>query len=456
MPTMNKKAFTLVELIVVITIIAVLGTIAFVSFQDYSSQARDTKTVSDINNAHKKIALFKIESGFAPKPDNSFEVLAGSGNIITYQGEFGTNVKRILDYGETIVDSEGNNYKYATNGKYSLFTLVGFLEQPTAKIQLLSNTYANNSNKFLKFKWDEILTLFNQNNDFISDDVFDLQANNTTAYIGNNEQTTDNSSGKSIVINIPQRIVKNLAHNKQVTETNLSSCKEILEKGESTWSGPYTILINQNSYSVYCDMETDNGGWTLASVFDTNWDGNWAFSSANNLNNWTNSQLFWENAFMNPYANVEQKYISYTDIIANDVLFVRATDKKNLLRTSNCNINSTLQNLFTTPWQTDNPTPLCGLDKVVLEKSFDHALYNSTAGSKSSTNFGALSIKISDASAWNIHDDNALITTTNWDVGYIGGIQTKGDTWAYKWVSNGEWDWNNPKQANYALLMFIR
>jgi|TARA_Y100001960_G_C14666291_1_gene823491 hypothetical protein len=102
---------------------------------------------------------------------------------------------------------------------------------------------------------------------------------------------------------------------------------------------------------------------------------------------------------MNPYANVEQKYISYTDIIANDVLFVRATDKKNLLRTSNCNINSTLQNLFTTPWQTDNPTPLCGLDKVVLEKSFDHALYNSTAGSKSSTNFGALSIKISDASA---------------------------------------------------------
>jgi prepilin-type N-terminal cleavage/methylation domain-containing protein len=103
---MNKKAFTLVELIVVITIIAILGTIAFVSFQDYSSQARDTKTVSDLNNAHKKIALFKIETGFVPDPDNPVEVTSGVGNIISHQGEFGTNVKRILNYGETIVDPE--------------------------------------------------------------------------------------------------------------------------------------------------------------------------------------------------------------------------------------------------------------------------------------------------------------------------------------------------------------
>lgn len=46
----TKKAFTLVELIVVITILAVLGTIAFISLQGYSWDARNTKRTSDLGN----------------------------------------------------------------------------------------------------------------------------------------------------------------------------------------------------------------------------------------------------------------------------------------------------------------------------------------------------------------------------------------------------------------------
>ncbi len=454
---MNNKAFTLVELIVVITIIAILGTIAFVSFQNYSSQARDTKTISDLNNAHKKVALFKLESGFAPTPDNSTEVLAWAWNIITFQWEFWENVKRILDYGEVITDSEGNNYKYATNGKNTLFSLIGFLETPSAQNLLYSSSFADNSKKFLKFKWDDILVILDENNEFLADDVLDLQQSNAVAYIGKHEQVTDNSSGKSVVINIPQRIIKNLPQDRLVIETSFSSCKEILDNGKSLWTGPYSIILNKKSYNVYCDMETDWGGWTLASTFDTDGGGNWSFSASNNLWNWTNDTLFWEQNVTNPYKNIEQKYIAYTDIIANDINFVRASDQKNLLQTKNCNINSTIKNLFLNKaWQTDNPIPLCGLDKIVTDKSFDHTFYNSTAGSKSATNFWALSIKVSDASAGNIFDDNALITTTNWDVGYIGWIQTKWDTGAYKWVSDGDGDWNNPSQSNYAILMYIR
>ena len=44
----SKKAFTLVELIVVITILAILGTIAFISLQGYSQEASNSKVVSDI------------------------------------------------------------------------------------------------------------------------------------------------------------------------------------------------------------------------------------------------------------------------------------------------------------------------------------------------------------------------------------------------------------------------
>ena len=49
MLNVNKKAFTLVELIVVITILSILGIIAFISLQWYTKIARDTSRISDIS-----------------------------------------------------------------------------------------------------------------------------------------------------------------------------------------------------------------------------------------------------------------------------------------------------------------------------------------------------------------------------------------------------------------------
>jgi prepilin-type N-terminal cleavage/methylation domain-containing protein len=58
----NKQAFTLVELIVVITILAILWTIAFISLQWYSSQARDSKRLSDVQNIKKSLELFSLNT----------------------------------------------------------------------------------------------------------------------------------------------------------------------------------------------------------------------------------------------------------------------------------------------------------------------------------------------------------------------------------------------------------
>ncbi len=66
----NKKAFTLVELIVVITILAILGTIAFISFQNYTQSARDGTRIADINNIKKNLEIFITEKWFYPLPDN--------------------------------------------------------------------------------------------------------------------------------------------------------------------------------------------------------------------------------------------------------------------------------------------------------------------------------------------------------------------------------------------------
>lgn len=52
-----KKAFTLVELIVVITILAILWTIAFISLSGYSADARDAKRLSDTSSLLSKINI---------------------------------------------------------------------------------------------------------------------------------------------------------------------------------------------------------------------------------------------------------------------------------------------------------------------------------------------------------------------------------------------------------------
>ena len=58
----TKRAFTLVELVVVITILAILGTIAFISLQWYSSDARNSKRTSDLKNIEKAMSM-KLVNG---------------------------------------------------------------------------------------------------------------------------------------------------------------------------------------------------------------------------------------------------------------------------------------------------------------------------------------------------------------------------------------------------------
>lgn len=53
----NKKAFTLVELIVVITILAILGTVAFISLQEYTTMARNSVRIDGISKISSAIEI---------------------------------------------------------------------------------------------------------------------------------------------------------------------------------------------------------------------------------------------------------------------------------------------------------------------------------------------------------------------------------------------------------------
>jgi hypothetical protein len=82
-------------------------------------------------------------------------------------------------------------------------------------------------------------------------------AQNTTVMLRfstSGEEVDMNHGGVDIVIGID--------------EIALHSCKEILDAGQSHGSGTYTIDTGGVQRTVYCDMVSDGGGWTLTYYVD--------------------------------------------------------------------------------------------------------------------------------------------------------------------------------------------
>lgn len=68
----TKKAFTLVELIIVITILAILATIGFMSFQSYTADARNSKRTNDLASVESKLVV-----SLAKTPANALTYASG-------------------------------------------------------------------------------------------------------------------------------------------------------------------------------------------------------------------------------------------------------------------------------------------------------------------------------------------------------------------------------------------
>ncbi len=128
----SKKAFTLVELIVVITILAILAAVGFVIMSHQTSVARDGKRISEIQSLSSASRITTAQLRELPRPIADSLELTVSGSFIGYQGFMSTALVNPLGYGsDKIYDPlDGTPYTYRVNQHYDSAQFMAYLENP--------------------------------------------------------------------------------------------------------------------------------------------------------------------------------------------------------------------------------------------------------------------------------------------------------------------------------------
>ncbi len=160
----NKKAFTLVELIIVITILAILSTIAFVWFQNFTKDSRDWNRITTLKNIESWLSLYTIRNNNYPDPDELVEILWTWNILLSKQWIVWNEVVQKIKLNKEALDpKDKTNYIYSItwNGKkYQLWT---YLEENKliSYIPQITQTYANidYTNRYFYTIWHKVWIL---------------------------------------------------------------------------------------------------------------------------------------------------------------------------------------------------------------------------------------------------------------------------------------------------------
>lgn len=270
---MNKKGFTLVELIVVITILAVLATVAFVSFQGYTLSARDSVRMNDTKLIQKALDLELAKNSVVPYPSN-YITLTAWGVVFWYQWDAWVDVLWNLWISQEVLDPlDATLYTYSTNFNRKSYQILWFLEWWLWNIHM-SETFADNTTRYPLLRGTELwIILNNETHQPIQGSWADLDIQNTI-----DDYWLALSSWKEIIVWSGWLL-------SQVLDYRLNykaSCLNILKNGLSYWNGVYNINPDgANNFDVYCDMQSDWWGWTFATMYDSTWTWN-LFETTNN------------------------------------------------------------------------------------------------------------------------------------------------------------------------------
>lgn len=225
----TKKAFTLVELIVVITILAILGTIAFISLQGYSAEARNAKRTSDLSSVASSLSV-KLTNGMSvlsavvdnvnKLDDTVLSIGWWTGTTVTTsQYKAGVANYTALDMKQSEFQDPSNNANYiigATILAGWVYQLAATVESDGSNVALVTWMYNNrtaaaitgsittSSNKFVlpitetgKFKSKDKVTI---SDSIGSRNITSISSDGTTITFDWNASATSNT-GATITLN---------------------------------------------------------------------------------------------------------------------------------------------------------------------------------------------------------------------------------------------------------------
>ena len=91
-----KKAFTLVELLVVITVLAILGTIAYIAIESNIASSRDAARQLDLWQMVNVLETHYVENITLPDPSNSIDITFSWSALAWKQWSFWESVWNVL------------------------------------------------------------------------------------------------------------------------------------------------------------------------------------------------------------------------------------------------------------------------------------------------------------------------------------------------------------------------
>ena len=104
----RRRAFTLVEMLLVITIIGILAALVVPKMMGRSEQARQAAARADISSIKTALDAFEVDNGYYPK--NAMDLIQQPRDAKSWHGPYLDKIPQ---------DPWGNNYVYAFPGKHN-------------------------------------------------------------------------------------------------------------------------------------------------------------------------------------------------------------------------------------------------------------------------------------------------------------------------------------------------
>ena len=101
---MNKKGFTIVELVIVIAVIAILAAVLIPTFSNVVTKAKESAALQEVRNAYVATVAEEAETGNYVVGNSTITVTATNGLLVT------------ITNGECAIAAEGASATYKVDG----------------------------------------------------------------------------------------------------------------------------------------------------------------------------------------------------------------------------------------------------------------------------------------------------------------------------------------------------